>query len=192
MTILERSYGGTTAVPVEAKLAEKRILFLEGEINDDMANEFSKSVAYLCEKKDPIKIVLNSRGGEVGAGLKICDTIAGCPSPISIYCFGQAFSMGAIVFESCKGKRYMVGHSKLMLHQPSVLWGSRQNVSEIDALSKDLKEKEQVLLEIVSKRTGISLSKLKKETASDKYYTGEEAVKANLADEVVDFSEILL
>lgn len=194
MNVLLEKFNGDTLVPIETALERKRIVFVEGEITQEMANEFAKQMLYLTltDKETPIKILINSEGGEIDAGLKMCDIVSECPCKTDAYCFGKAYSMAAILFESVNGTRYMVGHSKLMFHQPSISGSIRKNAGEVEELSVQLKEKNELLLKIVSEKSGISLAKLKKETEKDRFYDAEEANKTGLSDQTVTFSDIIL
>lgn len=193
MYIVEKNFSGNVLLPVEAKLSQNRMIFVEGEINSNLANEFAKQIMYLAleDSYAPIKILLNSEGGEIDAGLKMCDVVSECPCKIDAYCFGKAYSMAAVLFESVNGERNMVGHSKIMLHQPSVYGLQKGTALEIEELSKQLSDKNDLLLSIVAKRCNMSLSKLKKETEKDKYYSAEEALKVGLTDNVVTFKNII-
>lgn len=118
MQIVKRGYGGTNIIPIDSELGQKRVIFVEGEITQEKADEFVKQVMYLVltDYEKPIHVIINSCGGEIDAGLKMCDTVAHCPCKINAYCFTKAYSMAAILFESVNGTRNMIGHSKLMLH----------------------------------------------------------------------------
>lgn len=194
MYVVENNFNGGVLVPVEAKLSQKRIIFVEGEINAQKADEFAKQMMYLVLENgnEPITVLINSNGGELDAGLKMCDVVSECPCKVDAYCFGKAYSMAAILFESVNGDRNMVGHSKLMFHQPSIYGMNSGTVEEVEELSKQLKEKNELLLSIVAKRSNMSVSKLKKETEKDRYYDAKEAKEAGLTDHVVTFRDVLV
>lgn len=188
--VLQKNFNGSVLIPIETDLEDRRIVFVEGEINSDSADDFAKQIMHLVlsDSEKPIKLVINSGGGEIDAGLKMCDVVSECPCKIDAYCFGKAYSMAAVLFESVNGERNMVGHSKIMLHQPSVYGLQKGTALEIEELSKQLSDKNDLLLSIVAKRCNMSLSKLKKETEKDKYYSAEEALKVGLTDNVVTFA----
>ena len=171
--VLQKNFNGSVLIPIETDLEDRRIVFVEGEINSDSADDFAKQIMHLVlsDSEKPIKLVINSGGGEIDAGLKMCDVVSECPCKIDAYCFGKAYSMAAVLFESVNGERNMVGHSKIMLHQPSVYGLQKGTALEIEELSKQLSDKNDLLLSIVAKRCNMSLSKLKKETEKDKYYS---------------------
>lgn len=188
--VLQKNFNGSVLIPIETDLEDRRIVFVEGEINSDSSDDFAKQIMHLVlsDSEKPIKLVINSGGGEIDAGLKMCDVVSECPCKIDAYCFGKAYSMAAVLFESVNGERNMVGHSKIMLHQPSVYGLQKGTALEIEELSKQLSDKNDLLLSIVAKRCNMSLSKLKKETEKDKYYSAEEALKVGLTDNVVTFA----
>lgn len=190
--ILKSSYAGDTVVPVNAELASKRIIFLEGEIDQKQADKFAKEILYLVltDSKKPIHLIINSSGGEIDAGLKMCDIVSNCPCKVNAYCFSRAYSMAAVLFESVNGDRCMVGHSKLMFHQPSVYGLKRDTAGEIEELSKQLSEKNDLLLSIVADRCEWNLEKLKEETIADRFFDGEEATKLGLANQVITFGDL--
>ena len=193
MNIKVSGYGGTQIAPIESELFDKRIIFLEGEVTQVLADDIAKQIIYLSAKdsKTPISLIINSPGGDVDAGLKICDAVSGAACTVNAYCFGWAYSMGAIIFEAVNGKRYMIGHSKLMLHQPSVTALQHQTTNDIAALADQMDKKNSLLLSIVSKKSGISQKTLSAETQSDRYYDADEAVRKNLADAQADISDLL-
>lgn len=194
MNIKSNSYSGITLVPIETELLDKRFVYVNGEINTQSADEFVKELSYLAlsSQDQPIKLVVNSPGGEIEAGLVMCEAVANCPSPIDVYCYGKAYSMAAVLFEACKGKRYMVGsHSKLMIHKPSVCCNSRFSIAEINDLSKSLNTQEEYLYDIIVERSGMDKDFLYKETeGSDRYFEPGEAVDMGLADGIVSFSDL--
>lgn len=194
MLVQNKSFNGTTTVPIETDLFDKRKVFVEGEICMALANEFLKQIMYLVlkEPEKPIQLYINSNGGEIDAGMKMIEIVSNCPCKINAYCFGNAYSMAAILFESVNGERNMLSSSKIMLHQPLITRMEYKNAGEVTEIAKHLQKANEKLLEIVSKRSGISLSRLKKETIKDRYFDANEALQFNLADKVVDFSNCII
>lgn len=193
MHVMKKDFSGESFIPIETELESRRYLFIEGEITQQSADEFVKQLMHLSleDQNSPINILINSEGGDLDAGLKMCDSVTECPCTVNAYCFGRAYSMAAIVFESVNGHRYIVGHSKLMLHQPSVTSIPRKTAAEIEQLSTQLAEKNDLLLSIVSKKSGMNIRKLKTETVNDRYFSAEEAVQCGLADAIVKFADII-
>lgn len=190
-TTLLKSNAGYMEVSTEGKLAEERLLFLEGSIDSAMAMSFAKQVASLVKQNlDPIKVCINSEGGEIDAGLLIMDVISGCPAKISVYCLEKAYSMAAVIFISCLNGRYMFPNSRLMIHQPSCerIGGNSSKIKQISDLL--LKNKDQ-LYEIIASHSSYTKEELEQETFEDKYFTAFSAVEKRLADEIVTFESLI-
>ena len=140
MNVQVKSSNGITLVPMDTKLLAQRKIFIEGEIDQEMACSFVKQIMFLCteDRNKAIDVLINSPGGEISAGLLIYDCIQSCSTPIRMYCLGTAYSMGALLFASGKHGRYMLPNSELMLHEP--LLGNRVggNASSIRSISDSL------------------------------------------------------
>lgn len=120
MNIQVKSSNGITLVPMETRLLADRKVFIEGEINQESACSFVKKILLLC-REDGIKsinVMINSPGGEISAGLLMYDCIQSSKTPIRMFCMGNAYSMGALLFACGNHGRYMLPHSELMLHEP--------------------------------------------------------------------------
>ena len=125
-TILEETSDGIKEVQLMSKHFSNRKLFLTGEITDETSNGFVSELLYLAESSEPIDIYLNSPGGSVNAGMVIYDVIQALEGkvPINIYCIGMAASMGALILAGGhKGRRYILPHSKCMIHEPLISSG---------------------------------------------------------------------
>ena len=120
------SYGGIREVSLWSKHFGNRKLFLTGEVTSEMANTFVSELLYLAQSNEPIDIYINSPGGSVNAGLVIYDVIQSCEGkiPINMYCVGSASSMVAVILAGGqKGRRYILPHSKVMIHEPLISGG---------------------------------------------------------------------
>ena len=144
---VETSYG-VREISLETKLMENRKLFLSGEINMDMANDFMREMMYLDDEsgKD-INIYINSVGGEIMAGMLIYDIIQAAKCPLNIYCTGYAYSMAAILLASgTKGRRFILPHSEVMIHEPLISDGVGGSATNIERLSNSLLEKKSFII----------------------------------------------
>lgn len=191
--VLKVGYGETALIPIDTQMLTSRVLFIEDEITSGSANLFVKQLAYLCQvaATKPITVVINSEGGEIIAGLKICDALEACPVKVNAFCFGKAYSMAAVVFESCSGTRSIVGRSKLMLHQPLVMGGdSVKKMSVIEDMAKELQQKQEEILDIVAKKSSLPRETMKEKMKDDWYLTAEEAISIGLADHKATFSDV--
>lgn len=193
METLKREATGTHVFSVEAANREKRIIYLVGEINTEMAQEIVEQITYFSyeDRHQPIKIFINSGGGSIMAGLLIYDVIQGSEVPIELYCLEKAYSMAAVLFCSGQHGRYILPHSKVMIHDPRLSEGVGGNVSSIKELSEEIIKLKKNMDRLISKHTKQPLTKIEKVTKTDSFFSAEEAVKFGLADGVKSFSEML-
>lgn len=161
-----------------SRLLMDRIVFLGMEIDDMVANMVIAQLLFL-ESEDPqkeISLYINSPGGLVNAGLAIYDTMQYIQAPVATICVGQAASMAAVLLAAGKpGRRVMLPHSRVMLHQP--LGGFSGQASDIDIQAREMLLTKNVLNEIVAKHTGQPLEKIRKDTDRD-FYLGADQAKA--------------
>jgi ATP-dependent Clp protease, protease subunit len=175
----ERSYD------IYSRLLKERIVFIGYEINDVVANMIVAQMLFL-EYEDPDKDILlyiNSPGGVVTSGLAIYDVIKYVKPDVQTICVGSAFSMGALLLAAgTKGKRYILPHGKVMLHQPS--GGATGQSTDIQIHAKEIIKTKQELNIILSEATGKSPDVIAKDTDRDLYMTAEEAVAYGVVDEI--------
>lgn len=182
------SNAGTREVALLTRHLMKRNVFISGEINADMANDIIMQLMYLQgESEEPINIYINSPGGEVTAGLLIYDVIQSLTVPVNTYCTGLAASMGAVLLAGGQaGRRYILPHSKTMIHEPLISGGVGGSATSIHNISESILKTRDMLNEILAKHTGKSLKDMKKATAFDHYMNAEESVKFGMCDEIVE------
>jgi ATP-dependent Clp protease protease subunit len=161
-----------------------------GEINYRMATEVIMKLLYLDNLKSGIEINLyiNSPGGSVDDTMAIYDTMRFIGSPVATYCIGRAQSGAAIVLAAgTEGKRHALPHAKVMLHQP---WGGVTGQAEdIRIQAEEILKAKKVIIDLLSKHTGLTPEKIAEETERDKYMTAEEAKAYGLIDEVLEEPE---
>lgn len=193
--IVERTHGGTVLVSLETKFLEKRTIFIEGEIDAEVANSFKRRMWYLLsvDNLKAINIILNSPGGEIQAGLLLYDIIQDCVVPINIICTGIAYSMAAVILAGGqKGRRFILKNSEVMIHEPLLTGsGASGNCSSIKATSDRLLKKKKEIDNILSKHTGRSLKEIAKKSKADCYFSAEEAIAFGLCDKIISFNEIV-
>ena len=175
----ERSYD------IYSRLLEDRIIFLDGEINDQTADLVIAQLIYL-EGKDPdkdIMMYINSPGGSVVSGLAIYDTMNYIKCDVSTICIGLAASMAAILLSSgAKGKRIALPNSEVMIHQP--LGGFQGQASDIKIHAEHIMKTRKVLNKILSENTGVDIKKIEEDTDGDNFMSAEEAKKYGLVDKI--------
>lgn len=193
MYVQVKSSNGISLVPMETRLLANRQIFLEGEINQEMACEFIRKVMILTEEdaEKPIDVLVNSPGGEISAGLMLYDVLQSSRTPLRLFCIGRAYSMAAVLFASGQSGRYMLPNSELMLHEP--LLGNRVggSSSSIKSISDSLLETKRKMNAILAKHTGQTEEAIEKITSYDNYFRAEESVSFGLCDKIVGFDEIM-
>ncbi len=167
-------------------LLENRIIFLDGPITDMSANLVVMKLLFLQSesRSQDVHLYVNSPGGSVTATMAIYDTMQFVDCEIATYCVGLAASGGAIVLAGGKkGKRYVLPHSKVMIHQPYGEVGGQ--VSDIEIQAKDILDTRDVLNEILAQHTGQSIEVIARDTDRDRFMTASEAVAYGLVDEIL-------
>ena len=184
--VVDQTTSGERSYDIYSRLLEDRIIFLTGEITDEVANNVVAQLIYL-EGKNPdkdISLYINSPGGSVSAGLAIYDTMNFIKCDVSTICVGLAASMGAFLLSSgAKGKRYALANSEIMIHQP--LGGAKGQASDIEIQARHIKRIKEKINHILSKNTGNPIELVERHTDRDNYMTAEEAKKYGLVDEIL-------
>ena len=189
MPEIEReSVNGVQQISLSTDLFTNRKIFLFGEINDATVYAFTMQMMSLMEdEQSEIDIYVNSPGGEVNAGLAIYDLIRLCRAPINMYCIGMAASMGALIFSSGeKGRRYILPHSKVMIHEPLIPHGIAGSASSIKNTADSILQTRELLNGILAGNSGKTMDEINKATDHDNIMTAEEAIKFGLCDQIVN------
>ena len=185
--VVEQSNKGERAYDIYSRLLKERIIFLTGQINDNVASLVTAQLLFL-EAEDPKKeiyLYINSPGGLVTAGLGIYDTMQYVKPDISTLCIGQAASMGSFLLAAgTKGKRFSLPNSRVMVHQPSA--GFQGQVTDIEIHANEVSSLKKRLNEIYSKHTGKSVDEIKTALERDNFMTAETAKSFGLIDQVVE------
>lgn len=184
--VVEQSGQGERAYDIYSRLLKDRIIFLSGELEDNMANTIVAQMLFL-EAEDPDKdiyLYINSPGGVVTAGMAIYDTMQYIKPDVSTICIGQAASMGSLLLTAgAKGKRFALPNARIMIHQP--LGGARGQSTDVQIQAKELLRIRQMLNEILSQRTGKSMEQIEADTERDNFMSAAEAVEYGLVDKVI-------
>ena len=184
--VVEKSGTGERAYDIYSRLLKDRIVFVGGEIDDNMANAIVAQLLFL-QAQDPEKEVsmyINSPGGSVTAGLAILDTMKMVKCPVATYCVGQASSMGAILLASGdKGRRYALPHARIMVHQP---WGGAQGkASDIEITAREILRLKEMLNGILAEASGRTLESVTNDTDRDHFMSADEAKAWGIVDKVL-------
>ncbi|WP_105301754.1 ATP-dependent Clp endopeptidase proteolytic subunit ClpP [Anaerococcus marasmi] len=186
-TVVEQTNRGERAYDIYSRLLKDRIIFLSGEVRDEISDIIIAQLLFL-ESEDPdkdIQFYINSPGGVVTSGLAIYDTMNYIKPDVSTICIGQAASMAAVLLSSgAKGKRYSLPSSNIMIHQPS--GGAQGQASDIVIQAEQIIKIKERLNKILSDNTGQSLKKIEKDTDRDFAMTAAEAKEYGLIDKVIE------
>ena len=185
--VVEQSNRGERAYDIYSRLLKERIVFVVGQITDNVASLVTAQLLFL-ESENPKKeiyLYINSPGGLVTAGLGIYDTMQYVKPDVSTLCIGQACSMGSFLLAAGeKGKRFSLPNSRIMVHQPSA--GFQGQATDIEIHANEVLSLKKRLNEIYSKHTGLSVDEIKLALERDNFMTAENAKSFGLIDKVVD------
>jgi len=183
--VVEQSGRGERSYDIYSRLLEDRIIFLSGEINDQVADLVVAQLIYL-EGKDSNKdicLYINSPGGSVTAGLAIMDTMNYIKCDVQTICVGLAASMGAILLTSgAKGKRYCLPNAEVMIHQP--LTGVQGQATDVAIVAQNVLKTREKLNRILSNTTGQPIDRIEKDTDRDHYMDADEAKAYGIVDDI--------
>ncbi len=183
--VVEQTNKGERSYDLYSRLLEDRIIFLSGEIDDNLANLIIAQLIYLEGKNSTkdISLYINSPGGSVSAGMAIYDTMKYIKCDVATICVGLAASMGAFILSSgTKGKRYSLPNSEIMIHQP--LGGAKGQASDIEITTKQILKTKEKLNRILAANTNQPIEKIRLDTDRDFYLDAEEAKEYGLIDEI--------
>jgi len=185
--VVERSGREERAFDIYSRLLKDRIIFLQGQVDDDSASLVVAQMLFLQfdDPKADIHLYINSPGGSVTAGMAIYDTMHYITCDVATYCIGSAASMGAVLLAAgTKGKRNALPHAEVMIHQ--VLGGARGSATDMMIRTKNLLRWKKILNEILLRHTGQSLDRIEKDTDRDNFMTAKEAQEFGLVDHVLE------
>lgn len=185
-TVVDAEGIGERAFDIYSRLLKERIVFLDGEINDESADLVVAQLLFL-ESQDPKKDILlyiNSPGGSVTAGLAIYDTMQYVSCDVSTICIGQAASMAALILAGGKeGKRLILPHSRVMIHQP---WGGVEGQSSDIAIhAKEILRLKKLSIDMLSSHTGRPYEDIARDIERDCFMTSDEAVQYHIVDRIL-------
>jgi len=186
-TVIEKTGRGERAYDIYSRLLEDRIVFVGTPITDTVANIVIAQLLFLQKdnKNQEISLYINSPGGYVSDGLAIYDTMQFISCDIATYCIGQAMSMGALLLAAgTKGKRFILPHARVMLHQPS--GGVGGTAADIERHAEEILKLRREMNEIFSKHTGQAIDKVDLDSDRDFFLNAQEAKAYGLVDEVIE------
>jgi len=185
--VVETSGRGERAYDIFSRLLKERVVFLVGEIDDNVANLVVAQLLFL-ESENPdkeIHLYINSPGGSISAGMAIYDTMQFIKPDVSTLCIGMAASMGAFLLQAgAKDKRFVLPNSTVMIHQP--LGGFRGQASDIEIHAKYILSLRERLYTLMAMHTGRTIEEIARDSERDNFLTATEAVAYGLVDKVLD------
>ena len=184
--VVEQTGKGERSYDIYSRLLLDRIVFISGEVTDEMANAVCAQLLFLQSQdaEKEISVYVNSPGGSVTAGLAIYDTMQFVKCPVATYCIGQAASMGAVLLTAGeKGRRFALPNSRIMIHQP---WGGAEGkASDIEITAKEILRLKEVLNGILAKHSGKTVEEVTRDTDRDHFMSAAEAKEWGLVDRIV-------
>ena len=183
--VLEKTSNSERVYDLYSRLLRDRIIFISGEIDDNLANIVVSELLYLDSiSHDDINIYINSPGGSITSGMAIYDTMNYIKSDVSTICIGMAASMASILLSSgTKGKRYALENSEVMIHQP--LGGASGQATEIKIAAKRILKLKDKINKILSINTKQDISTIENDTERDNFMDSYEALEYGIIDEVL-------
>lgn len=189
MNIIKKSNSGIQTLPLNSYWLSQRKIFISDSITMESANTAIQQLLFLeCEDKAaPIEIYLSSPGGEVNAGLMLYDQLKGMNNlQIKTYCIGLAASMAAILLAGGqKGNRFILPHSKVMIHEPLILGGVGGSATSIQRTAESIMETKQITTRLLAQDTGKPIDLIEQAISYDNFMNAEQAVEFGICDAVV-------
>ncbi len=183
--VIEQDGRGERSYDIYSRLLKDRIVFLSGEINDDLANTIVAQLLFLeaTDIEKDIMLYINSPGGSVTAGMAIYDTMQYIKPDVSTICIGMAASMAAVLLSSgTKGKRIALPNSEIMIHQ--ALGGAKGQATDVLIHAEQLLKCKNKLNKILADNTGKSFEQLEADCERDHYLDAQEALEYGIVDKI--------
>ena len=189
--VVEQTARGERAFDIYSRLLKERVIFLNGQVEDNMANLIVAQLLFL-EAENPdedINLYINSPGGVVTAGMAIYDTMQFIKPDVRTLCMGQACSMGAFLLAGgAAGKRFALPHARIMIHQP--LGGYRGQASDIQIHAQEILKIKDTLNQRLAFHTGQPLEVVERDTDRDNFMSVQAAKEYGLIDEVLTHRQL--
>lgn len=187
--VVDKEINGERSYDIFSRLLKDRIIFISGEIDDNLANSTIAQLLYLDSiNNDDIFLYINSPGGSISSGLAIYDTINYIKSDVSTICVGLAASMGAfLLLAGTKGKRIALENSEIMIHQP--LGGVSGQATDIKIVSEHIHNIKNKINKIIASKTNQSIKKIEKDTDRDYYMSANDAREYGIVDKILKKKE---
>ncbi len=184
--VITKKGGEERQYDVFSLLLSDRIVFINGTLDDVMANSIIAQLLYLNaeDSEKEISLYINSPGGSVSAGLAVYDTMRNIKAPVHTIGIGMAASMASLILAG-GNRRSILPHSKVMIHQPLIAGGIEGKETDIAIIAKNLSSTRRTIAEIIARHTGKRVRTVERDIENDKYMTADKAVEYGIADEII-------
>lgn len=184
--VVEQTSRGERSYDIFSRMLKERIIFLNGQVEDNMANLIVAQLLFL-EAEDPTKdihLYINSPGGVITAGMAIYDTMQFIKPDVSTICAGQAASMGAFLLNAgAKGKRYALPNARVMIHQP--LGGYQGQATDIEIHAREILYIKERMNKLMAQHSGRTYEELQRDTERDNFLSAQAALDYGLIDGIL-------
>ncbi len=188
--VVEQTSRGERSYDIYSRLLKERIIFLTGQIYDEMAALICAQLLFLEseDSKKDISMYINSPGGVVTSALSILDTMRYIKCDVATLCIGQACSAGSLLLSSgTKGKRYVLPNARIMIHQPS--GGAQGQATDIEIHAREILNLRERLNKIYADNTGKDIETINKAMERDRFMSAEDALEFGLVDKIIEIRE---
>jgi len=186
--VIEKTGRGERSYDIFSRLLKDRIIFLGGQVNDEVANLIIAQLLFLSneDNKKDIHFYINSPGGAITAGLAIYDTMRFLRCDVATYCVGQAASMGAVLFAGgSDDKRFILPNSRVLLHQPLISGVMQGPATDLEIEAKEVLRLRARLYDILASHTGKDAGQIEKDCDRNLWLEAEESISYGLADRIL-------
>ncbi len=187
--VIEKTGRGERAYDIYSRLLRDRVVFVGGQIDDEMANLIVAQLLFLSNEDShaDVSLYINSPGGSVSAGLAIFDTMRFVRPSVATYCVGMAASMAAVLLlGGTKGKRFILPNSRVLIHQPLIHGVLTGPATELDIEAKEILRLRRRLYEIMAKGTGQTVERIEQDCDRNKWLEAHEAVAYGCVDGILE------
>lgn len=192
-TVVEQTSRGERAYDIYSRLLGHRVVFLGRPIDSDVANLIVAQLIHL-ESEDAdkdISVYINSPGGEMSSMMAMYDTMQHIKPEVSTICIGMAASAAAVILAAGeKGKRYVLPHARVLIHQPHLTGGLEGQASDIEIHAREIVRQKEEMNHILASHTGQDFDTVVRDTDRDRWLTAEQAVGYGIVDAVMAPSRV--
>lgn len=187
--VIEQTGRGERSYDIYSRLLRDRIIFVTGQVDDELANLVVAQLLFLSNESPhaDISMYINSPGGSISAGLAIYDTMKFVRCDVATFCIGMAASMGAVLLGGgTKGKRYTLPNGRVLIHQPLIRGVLTGPATELDIEAQEILRLRKRLYDIMSRDTGQSVEQIERDCDRNKWLDAAQAVEYGCVDRIFE------